>query len=55
MVSESNAGRCANKKAEPQRERTRGGVSAKTLGSERGGLGGPTLIGDGNECQDTGP
>ena len=30
---------------------TRGGVPARTLGPEGGGLGSPTSIGEGNECQ----
>ena len=29
---------------------TRDGVLARTLGPEGGGLGGPTSIGEGNEC-----
>ena len=32
-------------------EWTRGGVLARMLGLEGGGLGGPTSIGEGNECQ----
>ena len=51
MVSESDTGRCASEEAELQRGWTRGGVPARTLGSEGGWMRGPTSTGEGNECQ----
>ena len=50
MVLELDTGRCASEEAKPRRRWTWGGVPTRTLGSEGGGLGRPTLIGEGNEC-----
>ena len=50
MVSEPDTGRCASEEDEPQGW-TRGGVPVRTLGPEGGGLGSPTSIREGNECQ----
>ena len=50
MVSQPDTGRCVNEEAEPQKGWTQDSVPAKTLGPE-GGLGVPTSIGEGNECQ----
>ena len=51
MVSESDTEQCANEEAEPRRRWTQGGVPVRTLGPERRWIGGPTSIGEGNECQ----
>ena len=45
-----DTGRCANEEAEPRRGWTRGSVPTRTLGPMGGGLGGPTSIGEVNEC-----
>ena len=44
MVSKLDTKRCANEEAAPQRGWTQGGVPARTLSPEGGGLGGPTSI-----------
>ena len=49
MTSELHIGRCASKEAEPQRGVDTRRCASRTLGPEGGGLGGPTLIGEGNE------
>ena len=51
MVSKSDIERCASEEGEPRRRWTRGGVLTRTLGLKGSGLGGPTLVGEGNECQ----
>ena len=53
MVSELDTRWCACEKAKPRRGVIRGGVLGRTLGPKGGvlGLGGPTSIGEGNECQ----
>ena len=51
MVSEPNTERCASEETEPQRGWTRGDVPARTMGPVRRWIGGPTSIGEGNECQ----
>ena len=49
VVLELDIRRCASKEAKPQRGWTRAGVPIRTLGLERGGLGGFTSIGEGNK------
>ena len=51
MVSKLDTGQCASEDAEPQGGWIRGGVSVRTLKPKGGRLGGSTLIGEGNECQ----
>ena len=51
MVSKPDTGQYASEEAEPRRGWTRGSVPTRTMGPKMGGLGGPTLIGEGNECQ----
>ena len=51
MVSDSDTERCASKEAEPQREVDTRRCVSKDTGHEGGGLGGPTSIGEGNECK----
>ena len=51
MVLELDTGLCVSKVVEPQTGWTPDGVLARTLDPKGGGLGGPTPIGEGNECQ----
>ena len=51
MVSESDTGWYAIEEVEPRRGWIWGGVPARTLDPEGSRLGGPTSIGEGNECQ----
>ena len=50
MILELDIGRCVSEEAEPRRGWTRGGMPAKTLDPEGVWIGGPTSIGEGNEC-----
>ena len=52
LVSEPDTGRCASKEAKPQRGSEHEAVcQQRRWASKEGGLGGPTSIGEGNECQ----
>ena len=51
MVVEPDTRRCASEEVEPRRGWTRGDMPARTLAPKRDRLGGPTSIGEGNECQ----
>ena len=51
MVSESDIERYAREEVEPQRGVDTRRCASKVARPERGGLGGPTSIGEGNECQ----
>ena len=42
---------CASEEAEPQRRVNTRQCASKNAGSRTGGFGGPTSIGEGNECQ----